>query len=101
MTSLRVLELAKEFYWMVVKLRLAPELNSQLRRAAVAIINNTKEGAARRTWPDRRRFYDIAFGSAKECQGILETAKVKDPVILDRADHLGACLDKMARPRLA
>ena len=101
MTNLRVLKLAMEFYWMVVKLRLAPELDSQLRRAAVSIINNTKEGSARRTWPDRRRFYDIAFGSAKESQGILETAKVRDPIVRDRADHLGACLYKMARPRRA
>ena len=99
MSSLRVYELAKEFYWMVVALKLPPELSSQLRRAAVSVINNTKEGSARRTWPDRRRFYDIAFASAKECQGILDTGRVRDPVVLDRSDHLGACLYKMARPR--
>ena len=46
---------------MVLELRLSPELSGQLRRAAVSIINNTQEGAARRTAPDLRRFYDMAF----------------------------------------
>ena len=42
MSNLRVYELAKEFYWMVVALKLPPELSAQLRRAAVSVINNTK-----------------------------------------------------------
>jgi len=46
---------------MVLELRLSPELSGQLPRAAVSIINNTQEGAARRTAPDLRRFYDMAF----------------------------------------
>ena len=69
MQGLRVYRLALEFYWMVLKLRLPPELSGQLRRAATSIINNIKEGSSRRTLPDRLRFYDIAFGSAKESQG--------------------------------
>lgn len=99
MQELRVYGLAKEFYWMVRGLRLPPELGGQLRRAAVSMINNTKEGSARRTLPDRLRFYDIAFGSAKESQGILDTARVSDLKIVDRADHLAACFYKMSRPK--
>lgn len=99
MSNLRTYELAKEFYWMVLELRLPPELSGQLRRAAVSIINNTQEGAARRTAPDRRRFYDMAFGSAKESMAILETGRVTSAKLLDRADHLAACLYKLSRSR--
>ena len=101
MSNLRTYQLAKEFYYMVCGLKLAPELSGQLRRAAVSIINNTEEGAARRTLPDRRRFYDMAFGSAKESLAILDTACVNNPRILDRADHLAACLYKLSRPQRA
>ena len=99
MPNLRTYELAKEFYWMIIELRLPPELSGQLRRAAVSVINNTKEGSARRSEADRRRFYDMAFASAKECQGVLDTGRVTSPRVLDRADHLGACLYKLSRPR--
>ena len=98
MQGLRVYRLALEFYWMVLKLRLPPELSGQLRRAATSIINNIKEGSSRRTLPDRLRFYDIAFGSAKESQGILASGKVETFTVVDRADHLAACLYKMSRP---
>ena len=97
MSNLRTYQLAKEFYWMVVELRLPPELSGQLRRAAVSIINNTEEGAARKSAADRRRFYDIAFGSAKECFAVLETGRVTSVKVLDRADHLAACLYKLSR----
>ena len=97
MQNLRVYSLAKEFYWLVIQLKLAPELNGQLRRAAVSIINNIAEGSSRRTLPDRLRFYDMAFGSAKECIGVLETARISDFTLVDRADHLAACLYKMSR----
>jgi four helix bundle protein len=42
-------------------------LTSQLRRAAASIPSNFVEGFRKRTAPDKRRFYNIAQGSADEC----------------------------------
>jgi four helix bundle protein len=41
-------------------------LISQLRRAAVSVCSNIAEGAARKTPPERKRFYEISRSSAVE-----------------------------------
>lgn len=52
------------------------ELKEQLRRASTSIVLNIAEGYGRRRTEDRRRFYNIARGSAHECGAIIDVARV-------------------------
>ena len=99
MQIFRSYELAKEFYQAVRQLKLPRHLALQLQRAAASAALNLKEGSSRPTWPDRRRFYFMAFGSSKECMGVLELGEVKDLRILDLSDHLSASIYRLCHSR--
>jgi len=68
------LQLVKEIYRLTAKF--PPEekyvLANQLRRAAVSVSSNIAEGAARKSKPEKRRFYEIARSSAVEIDTQLE-----------------------------
>ena len=66
---------------------------SQLTRAALSIPLNLTEGAGRQG-RDRKHFYRIAYGSARECMKIVEIL-----MNLDRVDPKQAqrCLDLLDR----
>ena len=49
-------------------------LTSQARRAAVSIVSNVVEGAARRSDREFARFLDVALGSASELEAQLDVA---------------------------
>ncbi len=49
-------------------------LSDQLKRAMSSIGLNIAEGNAKRTYPERKRFFTISMGSACECSAILEIA---------------------------
>ena len=51
-------------------------LVSQLRRAVISICSNIAEGAARKTKPDRRRFYEISRSSLVEVDTQMEAALI-------------------------
>ena len=51
-------------------------LVDQLRRASTSIPLNIAEGAGKRFPDDRRRFYDIARGSAHECGAVVDVCRV-------------------------
>ena len=74
-------------------------LRDQIDRAADSVCANFVEGCGRRTPKDRRRFFDIAKGSAYEvsawasvavARGLVEEGEIE--TILDVTDHLGAML---------
>jgi four helix bundle protein len=52
-------------------------LLDQLERACHSIVLNIAEGAGRHSAPDKRRFYEIAKGSATECAAILDILRVR------------------------
>ena len=97
MKTFRSYELAKAFYRLVQKLKLAHHLYTQLARAALSVACNLAEGNGRPTWPDRRRFFYQAFASIKECQAVLDLADVTDELILETADHLAASIYRLCR----
>ena len=49
-------------------------LQDQLKRAMSSVLLNTAEGNGRRTMKERRRFFDIARGSASEVSAIMDVA---------------------------
>lgn len=49
-------------------------ISAQMRRAAVSVVSNIGEGAARRSDREFARFLDIAMGSAGELQAQLDAA---------------------------
>ncbi len=48
----------------------------ELLRAAQSIPRNIAEGNGKRSLPDRRRFFEIARGSALECAAVLDELRV-------------------------
>ena len=98
MKPFHTLDLAIQFYRSVRTQRLPRHLQEQLLRAASSIAMNLAEGSAKTSVKDKQRFYQIAFGSLRECQVILQLEGVANPELLDLADHLGGCLYKLTRP---
>lgn len=53
---------------------------------------------ARRT--EKKRFYQMAYASQKECQTILRLLRINDEKITSVVDHLGASVYKLMRSDL-
>ena len=96
MKNFRTFNLAVEFYHLSQGLRLPKHLSDQLKRAASSVVLNLSEGSGRATVADRRRFYQIAFGSLRECQAILILAN-SPSVLTAVADKLAAHSYKLIR----
>ena len=98
MRHLRSYQLSVQFYREAKALSLPHYLKDQLRRAALSISLNISEGTGKSSMPDRRRFFEIAMGSIRECQALTElesdafTAQQKDLL-----DHLAASTYKLIR----
>lgn len=97
MIKLRVYSMSQVFYQDVSALKMQSHLKGQLVRAASSISCNIAEGSGRSTRPDQRRFYVMAYASAKECAAVLQMAGVSSASLLDRLDHLSASLYKLSR----
>ena len=82
--------LAVEFYRAAKTLPLPTHLKDQLNRAASSIVLNLAEGSGRRTKPDQRKFFHIAFGSLRECQAILDLSFGVSDQLTESADVLAA-----------
>jgi four helix bundle protein len=98
MRHLRSYQLAVQFYREAKAISLPHYLKDQLRRAALSIALNISEGTGKSSMADRLRFWEIAMGSIRECQALLEvesesfTASQKDLL-----DHLAATTYKLIR----
>ncbi len=70
----RSLQLVQEVYSITDKLPDEEKfgLISQLRRASVSVISNISEGEVRRTFKEKRRFYEIARASVVEIDTQIE-----------------------------
>jgi len=69
--NFRSYQLAVDFYRLAQGQRAPRHLRDQLLRAASSVALNLGEGSAKRSPADRRRFYEIALGSVRECEAII------------------------------
>jgi four helix bundle protein len=63
-------------------------LRDQLERASLSVVLNIAEGAGRGSAADKRRFYEMARGSATESAAALEVLRLRrlaDPGLLGEA----------------
>jgi four helix bundle protein len=100
MKTFRTLELAIEFYDLVEHLKITGHLRDQVIRAAGSVPLNLSEGNAKPSSKEKRRFYQTAYASLKECQTIFKMAKIEDEKVLAMADHLGASIHKLVQSKI-
>jgi four helix bundle protein len=94
MMNFRTYKLAVEFYRRTQNLCLARHLKDQLNRAAASVALNLAEGHGRKSMADRKRFFQMAMGSLRECQAILELGASGSKLVAE-ADCLAAHLYKL------
>ena len=70
-------------------------LSSKLQRAASSIALNLAEGSGRRSAREQRRFFDIAMGSLRETQAILDLCPTQAEHARKMADCLAAHLYRL------
>ena len=93
----RTYNLAVAFYQICLTLCLEYHLKDQLSRAASSVALNLAEGAGRYTRKEKARFFQIAFGSLRECQAILDLADDSSANAKESADVLAAHLFQLIR----
>lgn len=96
--NFRTYKLAVEFYHLTGTLQVESHLRMQLSRAASSIVLNLAEGAGRSYGKDQARFFQIAFGSLRECQAILDLARNSSQA-LENADILAAHIYRLINKR--
>jgi four helix bundle protein len=92
--NFRTYSLSVQLYHECSNLKLPHHLKDQLLRASSSIALNLAEGRGKRTPKDQRRFFDIAFGSVREVQSVLDLANAKDDIVI-LADKTAAHLYKL------
>ena len=90
MNNFRTYTNAVEFYKLCKTICLPYHLREQLNRAASSIALNLAEGRGRSSKKDQLRFFQIAMGSVRECQALLQLAPVVDPQLVKLLDKLAA-----------
>jgi len=69
--------------------------NDQLKRASFSIPLNIAEASGKRQMADRRRFFNIARGSAMECGAILDVLTHSEQVSADATLPLKTLLERI------
>lgn len=97
MSEFRTLTLAKTYYSLGSRHNLPAHLKDQFLRSSSSISLNLAEGNAKTSLRDRLRIFEIAYGSFRESQTILELASINDTKLLASGDELGANLYKLVQ----
>ena len=95
MKNFRTFQIAVEFYRAAKTLPLKGELKDQLNRASLSIALNLAEARGRATVKDQKRFFNIAFGSLREVQGIMIIESLENTDTFRLLDKLAAHLYKL------
>ena len=97
MKNFRTYNLSISFYNECLKLHVSPCLRNQLTRASSSIVLNLAEGSGRKQTNDRKHFFQIAYGSLKECEAILDLVINAPQNLKMQADILGAHIYKLIK----
>ena len=97
MKAFRTFDLAVSFYRMSATMKMKGPLRDQFARAALSIPLNLSEGRGRATRKDQVRFFQIALGSARECQALVTIANLTDTEAWKLLDSLAGHLYKLIR----
>ena len=98
MRHLQCYQLAVRFYHHAKAARLPHYCKDQLRRAALSVVLNLSEGTGKSSRKDRNRFFEIAMGSIRECQAVLELeSEAFSAAQKDLLDHLAAATYKLIK----
>src|SRR5438045_426772 len=101
MKNFRTYDLAVAFYHRSSKLSLPSHLKSQLERAASSVALNLAEGRGKRTRADQMRFFQIALGSARECEAVFDLySECASKELKELLDHLCASLCRLLQRAL-
>ncbi|MBC7752685.1 MAG: four helix bundle protein [Moraxellaceae bacterium] len=100
MKTFRTLDLAVEFYELILKIEVSGNLKDQLHRAASSIALNLSEGNAKGSLNEKRHFFQTAYGSFRECQTVFRLLKITEGPVLVHADRLGGCLYKLVNSNI-
>ena len=95
MKNFRTYNLAIAFYRNCMNLKLDFVIKNQFERAVLSILCNLAEGWGKSTRRDRRKYFQIAFGSLRESQCMLELIGNKE--LITQADVLAAHLYKLCK----
>ena len=95
MKNFRTFSLAVLFYRQARCLKVRGALRDQLNRASQSIALNLAEGRGKRTTKDQKKFFQIAFGSVRECQAILILEKLEESQSWETLDKLAAHLYRL------
>ena len=99
MKDFRSYWLAVRLYRIAARLKAPRHLRDQLERAASSVCLNLAEGYGRRQVRDKGHFYQIAFGSLREVQAILELLSPEHNDAKAMADQLGGALYRLCSHR--
>ena len=90
-------QLSVQLYQQCQQVRVPAYVRDQLLRASLSVALNLAEGSAKPSEKERRRYYSIAYASAREVQAILQIHHRKIEYKL--ADRVGACLYRLVYVR--
>ena len=90
LTKFRAYQDSVRFYHLACEIKLPRYLKDQLERASSSVSLLLAEGSGKQGFADRRRYYQMALGSLRESQAVLELARVRQQEILAVSDRLGA-----------
>ena len=98
MKDFRCYQLALCLYRKLMEIRPPRHLKDQLERAAASICLNLAEGYGRRSFQDKRRFYQTSLGSLREVQSILDLLSANENAQLRQLAHeLGGGLYRLCQ----
>ena len=96
MINLRAYQLAVKFYRTSKIIPLNQIEKDQFQRAALSIVLNLAEGTGKRTLKDQKKFYQIAFGSIREVQALIDlNPELFTNEQADLMDHTAAAVFKL------